>query len=595
MAKTTTEINIEPLTRIEGHMGIHAEADLEAGKYVDAHCYATMFRGLEEILKGREPADAIWLTQRTCGVCPTPHATASVIAVDMAYNAPPPPFAIGIRNLIEMAEEVYDGALGCGILEGPDYSEAITAKLNPDIMQKANKTNSPRAESHGYTTIGDIMRGLNPVAGSLWLKCLNASKVGIKMMSLLGGKHPHIQTFIPGGVAKTVSMEELERYYALLAQEVAFTKELVAVFDDLLDFMADAGLDKVGQTSINLISHGMYDDPTAYDAKYRNMSSWGEKRAITPGIIIDGKLITTDLIEINVGINEFVTHSYYDETKRAEIASDPLGNKLSKDHPWNEETPPRPGKEKDWDNKYTWAKTPRWHDWNNKVDGETHVLEAGPISRMWIMAITKKVAESTGNSVKFTLPAGAVVGYRVPQEVTMEWKIPASINALERIRARAYFHALSAYLAYKQFLQAVDLVNKGITNVWNRYKRPKNGIGVGMTEAMRGALAHWVVMKNGKIHRYQIITPTAWNVSPRDHLGRPGPYEQAIIGSPITEKPSNGNIDGIDVVRTIRSFDPCLACTVQVYRPDGEKLNIQELEHTHGEKGFHKHDKLCKR
>ena len=591
MAKTTTEINIEPLTRIEGHMGIHAEADLEAGKYVDAHCYATMFRGLEEILKGREPADAIWLTQRTCGVCPTPHATASVIAVDMAYNAPPPPFAIGIRNLIEMAEEVYDGALGCGILEGPDYSEAITAKLNPDIMQKANKTNAPRAESHGYATIGDIMRGLNPVAGSLWLKCLNASKVGIKMLSLLGGKHPHIQTFIPGGVAKTVSMEELERYYALLAQEVAFTKELVAVFDDLLDFLADAGLDKVGQTSVNLISHGMYDDPTAYDAKYRNMSSWGEKRAITPGIIIDGKLITTDLIEINVGINEFVTHSYYDETKRAEIASDPLGNKLSKDHPWNEETPPRPGKEKDWDNKYTWAKTPRWHDWNKKVDGETHVLEAGPISRMWIMAITKKVAESTGNSVKFTLPAGAVAGYRVPQEVTMEWKIPASINALERIRARAYFHALSAYLAYKQFLQAVDLVNKGITNVWNRYKRPKNGIGVGMTEAMRGALAHWVVMKNSKIRRYQIITPTAWNVSPRDHLGRPGPYEQAIIGTPITEKPSNGNIDGIDVVRTIRSFDPCLACTVQVYRPDGEKLNIQELEHLHAGDIIQKHDK----
>ena len=591
MAKTTTEINIEPLTRIEGHMGIHAEADLEAGKYVDAHCYATMFRGLEEILKGREPADAIWLTQRTCGVCPTPHATASVIAVDMAYNAPPPPFAIGIRNLIEMAEEVYDGALGCGILEGPDYSEAITAKLNPDIMQKANKTNAPRAESHGYATIGDIMRGLNPVVGSLWLKCLNASKVGIKMMSLLGGKHPHIQTFIPGGVAKTVSMEELERYYALLAQEVAFTKELVAVFDDLLDFLADAGLDKVGQTSVNLISHGMYDDPTAYDAKYRNMSSWGEKRAITPGIIINGKLITTDLIEINVGINEFVAHSYYDETKMAEIASDPLGNKLSKDHPWNEETPPRPGKEKDWDNKYTWAKTPRWHDWKKKVDGETHVLEAGPISRMWITAMTKKVPESTGNSIKFTLPAGAVVGYRVPREVTMEWKIPTSINALERIRARAYFHALSAYLAYKQFVQVADLINKGMTNVWNKYNRPKNGIGVGMTEAMRGALAHWVVMKNGKIHRYQIITPTAWNVSPRDHLERPGPYEQAIIGTPITEKPSNGKIDGIDVVRTIRSFDPCLACTVQVYRPDGEKLNIQELEHLHADDIIHKHGK----
>jgi hydrogenase large subunit len=589
MVKATTAINIEPLTRIEGHMGIHAEADIEAGRYIDAHCYATMFRGLEEILKGREPADAIWLTQRTCGVCPTPHATASVMAVDMAYNAPPPPMAIGIRNLIEMAEEVYDGALGCGILEGPDYSEAITAKLNPDIMQKANQTKASRVESHGYTTIGDIMSGLNPVAGSLWLKCLNASKIGIKMLSLMGGKHPHIGTFIPGGVAKTISIDELEKFYALLAQEVAFTKELVAIFDDLLDFLADAGLDEVGQTPVNLISHGMYDDPTAYDAKYRNMSSWGEKRAITPGIVIDGKMITNDLVEINLGINEFVTHSYYDETKRTEIASDPLGNRLSKDHPWNEETPPRPGKEKDWDNKYTWAKTPRWHDWNKKVDGETHVLEAGPISRMWITSMAKKVPESTGNSIKFSLPAGAVAGYRVPQEVTMEWKIPSSINALERIRARAYFHAFSAYLAYKQFLQAVDLINKGITNVWNKYKRPKNGIGVGMTEAMRGALGHWVVMKNGKIHRYQIITPTAWNVSPRDHLGRPGPYEQAIINTPITEQSSNGKIDGIDVVRTVRSFDPCLACTVQVYRPDGEKLNIQELEHTHGDDIGHKH------
>jgi hydrogenase large subunit len=321
------------------------------------------------------------------------------------------------------------------------------------------------------------------------------------------------------------------------------------------------------------------------------MSSWGEKRALNPGIIIDGKLITTDLVEINVGVNEFVAHSYYDETKRAEITSDPLGNKLSKDHPWNEETPPRPGKEKDWDNKYTWAKTPRWHDWKNKVDGETHVLEAGPISRMWVMAMAKMKDESTGNSVKFTLPAGAVAGYRVPQEVNMEWKIPATVNALERVRARAYFHAISAYYAYKQFVQAVDLVNKGITDVWTKYQRPSNGIGVGMTEAMRGGVAHWVVMKNGKIRRYQIITPTAWNISPRDHLERPGPYEQAIIDSPITEQPSNGSIDGIDAVRTIRSFDPCLGCTVHVYRPDGKKLNIQELEHLHVDDIIHMHDK----
>jgi len=574
----TVEVNIEPLTRIEGHMGIHAVADLEAQRYVDAHCYATMFRGLEEILKGREPADAIWITQRTCGVCPAPHAMASVLAVDMAYGAPPPLFAIAVRNLIEMSEEVYDGALGCGILEGPDYSEAICAKLNPGILARADGTKASRAELHGYGTIGDIMRGLNPISGSLWLKCLNASKVGIEMATLLGGKHPHVQSFVPGGLAKTITLDDLETFYALLAKEVAFTKELVSAFDDLLDFLASVGLGQTGRTRANLVSYGMYDDPLAYDAQYAHMTDWGEKRALTPGVVIDGQLITTDLVEINIGVQEMVAHSYYQATASAEMTSDPLGNPLTKDHPWNEETLARPGKGKDWEHKYTWAKTPRWLDWKNRVGGETYVLEAGPLARMWVTAMAKKVPESTGSSVKFTLPAGTVAGYRVPQELTLEWRIPAEVNALERIRARAYFHAFSAYLAYKAFAQAVDLVNQGETKVWNRYTRPKEGIGVGMTEAMRGALAHWCVMHNGRIHRYQIITPTAWNVSPRDHLGRPGPYEQAIMDTPITEPVPDGTLDGIDVVRAVRSFDPCLACAVQVYLPSGRKVVTQSLD-----------------
>ena len=152
---------------------------------------------------------------------------------------------------------------------------------------------------------------------------------------------------------------------------------------------------------------------------------------------------------------------------------------------------------------------------------------------------------------------------------------------MERIRARAYFHAYSAYVAYQTFVQAVELFNKGDVKVWNKYKRPKNGIGVGMTEAMRGAVAHWCVMSKGKIKRYQIITPTAWNVSPRDDKDRPGPYEQAITGSPVTEKINGDKVDGIDAVRAIRSFDPCLGCTVHVYSPDGKKITSNELMHTH--------------
>jgi hydrogenase large subunit len=587
MAKTT-EINIEPMTRIEGHLGINAQADLEAKRYTDAHCYATMFRGLEDILKGREPADAIWLAQRSCGVCPTPHATAAVLAVEMAYQAPPPPMGIALRNLAYMAEEVYDGALGVGILEGPDYSEAITSKTNPDLMAKADKAPAPNAKVHGYSTIGDILRALNPISGSFWLKSLGAAKNGLDIANILCAKHPHQNNFVPGGIARTITLSDIEAVYVLFGKEVAFTKEMVPIVDDVLNFFAESECCKVGDLPMDLISWGMYDDPFSYDAKYANMSKWGEKRMLPPGIIINGKLVTSDLVEMQVGVQETVTHSYYEDTPKAEIAKDQLGNPLTKDHPWNESTKPVAGPEKQWTGKYTWAKTPRWLDWKNRVDGKTHVLTANPIARMYVAAISKKTTESTGNSVKFTLPAGTVAGYRVPGEVTVEWKVPAFNNSLERIRARAYFHAYSCYLAYKTLAVALDQLKKGNTKVWNEYKRPKQGIGVGVTEAMRGGVAHWVVMRDGKIHRYQIITPTAWNVSPRDAEGRPGPYEASIINSPVTE-PVKEKLEGIDVVRSIRSFDPCLGCTVQVFSPDETLLSTRELDHLHADDMLEQH------
>jgi len=585
MAKTK-DIYIEPMTRIEGHMGAHAQADIEGKKYTDAHCYATMFRGLEDIIRGREPADAIWLAQRSCGVCPTPHATASVLAVEMAYAAPPPPMGIAMRNLAYMAEEAYDGALGCGILEGPDYSESVSSKLNPDLMAKANNTPAPNASVHGYATIGDILRALNPVTGSFWLKCLGGAKNGMDIANMLCAKHPHQNNFVPGGIARTVTITDIEAAYVLFGKMVAFTKELVPVINDVVNFYSDSSCANVGVFPMDFVSYGLYDDPFSYDAKYANMSKWAEKRLLPPGVVIDGKLVTSDLVEIQVGVQETVTHSYYEDTPGVEIDKDPLGNPLTKDHPWNESNKPIPGPDKNWEGKYTWAKTPRWLDWKKRVDGKTHVLAANPIARMYVAAVSKKTPESTGNSVKFTLPAGTVAGYGVPGEVTMEWKTPSVNNALERIRARAYFHAYSCFLAYKTLAVALGELKKGNTKVWNSYKRPKNGIGVGMTEGMRGAVAHWVVMRNGKTHRYQIITPTAWNVSPRDAEGRPGPYEAAIIGSAITE-PVDGEINGIDVVRTIRSFDPCLGCTVQVFSPDEKLLASCELDHLHAEDIFH--------
>jgi hydrogenase large subunit len=568
------EITIEPLSRIEGHLGVKAEVDLEKKVYSDAHAYGTMFRGWEQILKNREPADAIWLTQRTCGVCPTPHGLAASMAVDMAYGAPPPPMGIAIRNLLLGAEQLYDAPLGCIILEGPDYSQSVVEKSNPDWWEEAQATSAEHSGIHGHSKISDIMRELNPLSGSIWVRSLEIEKIGRKMAALLGAKHPHVNTLVPGGVAKTISVSDVEQYVAMLSHHIAYTKEFVKLFDDLLDFVLDMGYAECGVRANNLLSYGCYEDPTAYNASYEDMAEFGLKRALSPGVIINGKLATQDLTEINVGIQEMVENSYYDDWEGPKNATDPLGNQLTKYHPWNKETKPIPGKYKNWINKYSWGTSVRWNDWKGKATGELNTVELGPIARMWATAMGKLVPESTGESIKFTLPKATVAGYPISEEMELEWKIPEKVNTVERIRARAYYHAYSAYIVYNTVLAGLGLVKSGVTDVWNQYKKNKDGFGVGMLEAMRGGVAHWVVMKNGRIDNYQIMAPSTWNAGPRLGLSDYSPYEGAIIGTPVTEE---APLNGIDVVRTIRGFDPCLACCVRVYKGDDEIVHIPEI------------------
>ncbi len=561
------EITIEPLSRIEGHLGIRAEADLEKKVYSDAYCYGTMFRD-------REPADAIWITQRTCGVCPTPHGIASAMAVDMAYGAPPPPMGIALRNLLLGAEQLYDSPLGCIILEGPDYSESVVKKSNPDWWEVAQNTPAEHSVIHGYERISDIMRGLNPLSGTIWLKSLEIEKTGRKMATLLGAKHPHVNTLVPGGVAKTLTPSDVEQYIAMLSKHIAYTKEFVKTFDDILDFVLSMGYGDCGVRENNFISYGGYEDLFSYNAKYEDLAEFAKKRSVSPGVIIDGKLISQDLVEINVGVQEMVDRSYFEDWDGPNRSEDPLGNTLTKYHPWNKDTKPAPGPYKNWEGKYSWGTSVRWSDWKNSINGELNTVELGPIARMWATAAGKLVPESTGHSLKFTVPGGAVTGYRNADEMEMEWKIPERVNAVERVRARAYYHAYSAYVVYNQVLAGLGLLKKGEVKVWNKYKKNKNGVGVGMHEAMRGGVAHWVVMRDGLIENYQIMAPSTWNAGPRLGKDNYSPYEAAIIGSPISE---GEEVTGVDVVRTIRSFDPCLACCVQVFRGDDRIVEIPEI------------------
>jgi hydrogenase large subunit len=297
---------------------------------------------------------------------------------------------------------------------------------------------------------------------------------------------------------------------------------------------------------------------------------------VTPGVVVDGQLVTTDLVDINLNIRILLGSSFYEdwaETGELFVPNDPLGNVVDKRHPWNQTTNPRPQK-RDLGGKYTWVMSPRWFD---ERTGDHLALDTGggAIARLWATALAGIVdmggyVKATGKSVKIVLPktAGA-------PEVELEWHIPRWSNTLERDRARTYFQAYSAAAALWFVEKALAELHGGNTKTWTEFKVPDEAIGCGFHEAVRGVLSHHVVIRKGKIANYHPYPPTPWNASPRDAYGTPGPYEDAVEGSPIFEENGPGEFKGIDIMRTVRSFDPCLPCGVHMYLGDGRVLDVK--------------------
>ncbi len=565
-------IFIEPMTRIEGHLGVKVDVDVEKRVVVDAKSTGVMFRGFEKIMEGRDPPDAIWISQRICGVCPTPHAIASAEALDMALKASPPPLAILLRNIADGLEIIYDHTLHWFQLAGPDYSEVIVKDTNPSWFEKAKDFVAENKDYHGFSNIGDIMKAMNPLEGSLWLESLKYQRIAKECLVMIAGKYPHLATVIPGGITFSPTIGDLQELLFKYLQLIPWVKKLIFIAEDVLKFVKEMGYENVGERKANLISYGAGDNPEVYDGRYENMNEWGVAREVTPGVVIDGKLITNDLVEIHLGVQEFVTHSFYEEWNGKDVERDELGNEVSESHPWNKDTKALPSK-LDWDKKYSWVTSPRW-----VYKGETYVVEAGPIARMWTTAISRKVESSTGNGVKFTLPKTNIPGLeKLNEELEIEWKVPGKVNVIERLRARIYYLAYTTYNVYNELIKTLEYMKEGKTKVFNSFERPKWSLGVGLTEAGRGALGHWVIIKDGRIYRYQVITPSNFNASPADANGGRGPYEEALTDSPILEEGNPERWQGVDVVRTIRSMDPCLACGVTVYKGYKDK-RIEKIE-----------------
>ncbi len=481
-----------------------------------------------------------------------------------------------IINLGEAAEYMFDHNIFQDNLVGVDFCEQMVKETNPGLWEKAQQKKAPNADKHGYRTIADIMTALNPFTGEFYRETLMISRLTREMFCLMEGRHVHPSTLYPGGVGTVATVQLFTDYLVRLMKYVEFMKKCVPLHDDLFDFWYEAlpGYEKVGQRRVLLGCWGSFNNPDVCDYRYENMSDWGRSMFVTPGIVVDGELVTNDLVDINLGIRILLGSSYYDDWQNEEtfVKTDPLGNPVDKRHPWNQTTTPRPQK-RDFNGNYTWVMSPRWFD---KRSGDHLALDTGggPIARLWSTALSGLVdigyIKATGHSVQINLPKGAML-----PETSFEWKIPQWSNAIERDRARTYFQAYAAAAALYFCEKAMEELMAGRSKTWTPFKVPEEAIGCGFHEAVRGVLSHHVVIRDGKIANYHPYPPTCWNANPRDVYGTPGPYEDAVQNTPLFEENGPDNFKGIDIMRAVRSFDPCLPCGVHMYLGDGKVLQAR--------------------
>jgi hydrogenase large subunit len=571
--RNLVEMNWDPITRIVGSLGIFTKIDFENRQVAECHSTSSIFRGYSVFMKGKDPRDAHFITSRICGICGDNHATCATYAQNMAFGIKPPSIAEWIVNLGEAAEYMFDHNIFQDNLVGVDFCEQMIKETNPGVWDKAQRTPANGAKLHGFKTISEIMTALNPFTGSFYRETLQMSRMTREMFCLMEGRHVHPSTLYPGGVGTVPTVQLFTDYMVRLMKYVEFMKKVVPLHDDLFDFFYEAlpGYEKVGQRRILLGCWGSFQNPDLCDYTYKNMAEWGDAMYVTPGVVVDGELVTHNLVDINLNIRILLGSSYYDDWEKGEtfVRKDPLGNTVDQRHPWNQTTVPRPQK-RDFKGNYTWVMSPRWFD---KRTGDHLALDTGggPIARFWATALAGIVdigyVKATGKSVKIYLPKTAML-----PETEFEWKIPKWSNTIERNRARTYFQAYAAACALHFMEKAMKDLHAGRTKTWTDFKVPDEAIGCGFHEAVRGVLSHHVVIRDGKIANYHPYPPTPWNANPRDSYGTPGPYEDAVQNTPIFEENGPDKFKGIDIMRTVRSFDPCLPCGVHMYLGEGKTL-----------------------
>ena len=570
----------DPITRIVGSLGIYATVDFANREVVQCHSTSSVFRGYSIFMKGKDPRDAHFITSRICGICGDNHATCSVYTQNMAYQVRPPHLGEWIINLGEAAEYMFDHNIFQENLVGVDYCEKMVAETNPGVLELANSTEAPHAREHGYRTIGDIMRSLNPFEGEFYREALQVSRSTREMFCLMEGRHVHPSTLYPGGIGTVGDLAGVHRLpdASDALRRVHEARRADARRPLRLLLRGAARLRAGGATSRAARMLGRVPGPGALRLPLRPHERLG------PAHVRDARCRRRRAARHHRPGRHQPRHA--DPARLVVLRRlgrsgdvrdrDPLGNPVDRRHPWNQHTNPRPQK-RDFNDKYSWTMSPRWFDGTDHLALDTG---GGPSARLWSTALAGLVdigyVKATGSSVVINLPRTMD-----KPETTFEWKIPQWSNAIERNRARTYFQAYAAACALHFVEQALSEVRAGRTQTWEPFRVPEEAISVGFTEAVRGVLSHHMVIREGKIANYHPYPPTPWNGSVRDMYGTPGPYEDAVQNTPIFEENPPERFKGIDIMRAVRSFDPCLPCGVHMYLGNG-----RELERVHTPAAF---------
>ncbi len=565
-----TRIVVDPITRIEGHLRI--EAEIKDGRIVDAYSSGTMVRGFEIILKGRDPRDAWAFTERACGVCTTVHALASVRTVEDALGITIPPNAELVRNLMFCAQYMQDHVVHFYHLHALDWVDVVSAlKADPqktsEIAQSISRwpKSSPKyfadVQKRLATFVNSGQLGIfangywghaafklppevNLIGTAHYLEALEWQKEIVKIHTIFGGKNPH-PNYLVGGVPCSVNVDESN---AINAERLAMVGHLLAEAKEIIEMvyipelLAVAGFYKdwgaIGGGLPNYLAYG--DLPTG---GYGDPSSFKFPR----GAILDRDLTKVHEVDGKDAsqVQEFISHSWYEYSD---------GDGAGK-HPWVGETklaysgPKPPYEHLNVGQKYSWLKTPRW---------KGHPMEVGPLARLL-------VAYATGRKDVQEAVNGVLSALNVP--------VAALFSTLGRTAARGIETQLIAAWAQEFFDQLLSNIKNGDTrmadrDLWEPETWPAEAKGVGFTEAPRGALAHWIVIRDRKIDNYQLVVPSTWNASPRDPKGQMSAYEASLIGTPVKDPDQP-----LEILRTIHSFDPCIACAVHLYDEKGRYVH----------------------